>query len=74
MPYLPLVFKISEEAYANALSPTTASKTVFLDKQLPMCLPVENNHTAHADYLRLKVERQKSGTNGFCCVQLGQIL
>ena len=43
-------------AYANALSPTTASKTVFLDKQLPMCLPVENNHTAHADYLRLKVE------------------
>ena len=43
-------------AYTDALSPTEAFRTVVLAKQLPMCLLVENNHTAHVDFLRFKVE------------------
>ena len=43
-------------AYTKALLPTEAFRSAVFAKQLPMCLPVENNHTAHIDYLRLKVE------------------
>ncbi|MDR3629995.1 MAG: lipase family protein [Desulfocapsaceae bacterium] len=43
-------------AYSGALSPAESFRTVVMAKQLPLCLPVMNNHTAHVDYLRLKVE------------------
>ena len=42
--------------YSGALSPAESFRTVVMAKQLPLCLPVMNNHTAHVDYLRLKVE------------------
>jgi hypothetical protein len=50
-------------AYTDALS--GAFRTAVLDKQLPMCLPVENNHTAHVDYLRFKVEGKDPAPGSF---------
>ncbi|WP_347986796.1 Mbeg1-like protein [Methylomonas sp. AM2-LC] len=50
--------------YTNALSPTEAFRAVVA-KQLPMCLPVENNHTAHIDYLQLKVEGKDLDSGAF---------
>jgi hypothetical protein len=51
--------------YTNALSPTVVFRTAVLDKQLPMCLPVENNHTAHVGYLRLKLEGKDPAPGDF---------
>lgn len=51
-------------AYTDALSPAEVINAV-LAKQLPMCLPVENNHTAHVDYLRLKVEGKDPAPGSF---------
>jgi hypothetical protein len=52
-------------AYTGALSPVEAFRTAVLAKQLPMCLPVENNHTAHVDYLRFKVEGKDPAPGAF---------
>lgn len=52
-------------AYTDALSPTEVFRTAVLSKQLPMCLPVENNHTAHVDYLRFKVEGKDPAPGSF---------
>jgi len=51
-------------AYTCALSLTEVIKSVEA-KQLPMCLPLENNHTAHVDYLRLKVEGKDPAPGSF---------
>jgi hypothetical protein len=53
---LPARIQNIAKLYTDALSPAEIFKTAVLARQLPMCLPVENNHTAHVDYLRFQVE------------------
>lgn len=52
-------------AYSNALLPAEAFRTAVVAKQLPMCLPMVNNHTAHVEYLRCKVEGKDLAPGAF---------
>ena len=52
-------------AYSEALAPAEVFRTLVEAKQLPLCLTVENNHTAHVEYLRLKIEGQEPPPGAF---------